>query len=82
MIKQRKMTLSDVFHLSSRINQQDEEDELFETSFNSIKINDSYSEDLELPKNSHLGYYYWIGKDYANTYLEDFKDVQDALKGN
>jgi hypothetical protein len=54
---------------------------MFETSFNSIKINESYAEDLELPKNSHLGYYYWIGKDYANTYLEDFKDVQDAFKG-
>lgn len=33
-------------------------------------------EDLELPKNSHAGYYYWIGKDYSNVYHEDFKAIE------
>jgi hypothetical protein len=32
-------------------------------------------EDLDLPKNSDSGYYYWIGKDYSNVYREDIKDI-------
>jgi broad specificity polyphosphatase/5'/3'-nucleotidase SurE len=25
--------------------------------------------------------YYWIGKDYANTYREDFKDIHEFSRG-
>lgn len=35
----------------------------------------------ELPKTKDIGYYYWIGKDYANTYQEDFKDINEFEKG-
>ena len=33
----------------------------------------------ELAKNN--GLYYWIGKDYANAYQEDFKDIENYWKG-
>ena len=48
--------------------------------------NDSFEEDnqankyedenVELPVISNEGYY-WIGKDYSNTYKADFKDIAD-----
>lgn len=39
-------------------------------------------EDLEdiLPKNSDLGYYTWIGKDYSNVYVEDIKQIDEYSK--
>lgn len=45
------------------------------------RVNESFV-DLEesLPKNTDSGYYYWIGKDYANNYVEDFKDVHEFDK--
>lgn len=51
--------------------------------YNNNKINQSFIdiEDVELPKNTDAGYYYWMGKDYANAYREDFKDIQDFSKG-
>lgn len=35
-----------------------------------------YEENAELPVISNEGYY-WIGKDYSNTYKADFKDIAD-----
>ena len=26
--------------------------------------------------------YYWVGKDYANTFVEDFKDLDDHQQGD
>lgn len=37
-------------------------------------------EDLDLPKISDSGYYYWIGKDYSNVYREDIKDIDTHAK--
>lgn len=34
----------------------------------------------ELPKQTDMGYYYWIGKDYANALVEDFKDIHEHSK--
>ncbi len=39
-----------------------------------------YEENAELPIISYEGFY-WIGKDYSNTYKEDFKDLADFSKG-
>jgi phosphatidylserine/phosphatidylglycerophosphate/cardiolipin synthase-like enzyme len=43
---------------------------------------EEYNEEDEkkLPKNTDMGYYYWIGKDYANAYVEDFKDIHEFSK--
>ena len=53
----------------------------------SLNVNDSVNyesldeeEVPEFPVLSNEGLY-WSGKDYANTYKEDFKDVQDFAKG-
>ncbi len=34
----------------------------------------------EMPVISNEGYY-WVGKDYANSYKEDFKNVEEFGKG-
>jgi hypothetical protein len=50
------------------------------------RVNESFidsattEDDDELPKSSDAGYFYWIGKDYANSYAEDFKDVHEHAK--
>lgn len=46
---------------------------------------EDYNENLtevnaQLPVISNDGYY-WIGKDYSNTYKEDFKDLKDFSRG-
>lgn len=40
-----------------------------------------YEENAEPPVISNEGYY-WIGKDYSNTYKADFKDVADFSRGS
>ena len=37
-------------------------------------------ENAELPVISNDGYY-WIGKDYSNCYVADFKDIADFSRG-
>ena len=37
--------------------------------------------DEVLPKSSDIGYYYWIGKDYSNVYVEDCKEIHEPFKG-
>lgn len=39
-----------------------------------------YDDSAEPPVISNEGYY-WIGKDYANTYKADFKDIADFSRG-
>ena len=42
------------------------------------------SDDLsntEVPEISNESYY-WIGKDYANTYVADFQNIEEFDKGN
>lgn len=54
------------------------DDDLLPSRFNTENL---AFEDLELPKNRQSGYYYWIGKDYANAYHEDFKEIEVYNKG-
>jgi hypothetical protein len=81
MMKNKKLSLNNIFRGSvgkSHIN-----DDIYDRWHNS-KVNEAFTadEEAELPKNSDAGYYYWIGKDYANSYREDFKDVHEFAKGN
>lgn len=39
-----------------------------------------HEENADMPIISNEGYY-WIGKDYSNSYKADFKDVADFSRG-
>ena len=44
--------------------------------------NNSINEECtEVPEISNESYY-WIGKDYANTYVADFQNIEEFDKGN
>jgi hypothetical protein len=84
MMKNKKLSLNNIFRGSvgkSNIN-----DDIYDRWHNT-KVNEAFVEEeaigsqTELPKNTDEGYYYWIGKDYANSYREDFKDVHEYAKG-
>lgn len=76
----------DRWHASGRINEVfiDEEDEQDPKIKNMERVQvakiATEIEGDELPKQSDMGYYYWIGKDYANAYIEDFKDIHEHNK--
>ena len=85
--KNKKLSLNTIFrsggggvNLRSNIN-----DDIYDRWHDS-KTNEGFAVEGEfgqpelLPKNSDAGYYYWVGKDYANSYREDFKDVHEYLK--
>lgn len=38
-------------------------------------------DEIEFPKISKQGYY-WIGKEYYNTYVEEFTNISNYLEGN
>jgi hypothetical protein len=86
MMKNKKLTLNNIFR--GGVVKSDINDDIYDRWHNS-KVNEGFDDDTdgmlesqaELPKNSDVGYYYWIGKDYANSYKEDFKDVHEYMKG-
>lgn len=55
-------------------------DDIYDRYYHS-RHNEAFVKDEELPKNTDAGYYYWIGKEYANSYREDFRDVNEYMKG-
>ncbi len=40
-----------------------------------------HEDDTKQVLNTKTKPYYWIGKDYANTYREDFKDIHEFSRG-
>ena len=84
MVRRRRLSLNNVFRIADHL-QTDINDDIYDRWHNN-KINEGFEEDDDqedksgLPKSSNLGYYYWIGKDYANAYREDFKDVHEYMK--
>ena len=63
----------------------DSEDSCDENNFSGREDNNNNNNDEETNVNmppviSNEGYY-WIGKDYSNTYKADFKDVWDFSRG-
>ena len=52
----------------------------------SINEEDEDNNEILAEENAHLPVisndgYYWIGKDYSNTYKADFKDLRDFSRG-
>jgi len=51
-----------------------------ESEYHTDLEEDQVEENVQLPVISNEGYY-WLGKDYSNTYKADFKDVADFSSG-
>ena len=83
MLKNKRISLADIFRNRHQLGKQSNLDDDIYDRWHSNKVNTSFIdiEDIELPKNSDAGYYYWVGKDYSNTYREDFKDIHEYSKG-
>lgn len=83
MVKGQKKSLSKILFVSNESKQKTNlTDDIYDRWHLNSKVNQSFVdiEDIELPKKSDNGYFYWIGKDYANVYKEDFKDVHEYNK--
>lgn len=83
MVRGRKKSFGNIFSVSNLSRQKTNlTDDIYDRWHQNSKVNQSFIdiEDIELPKNTDNGYYYWIGKDYANVYKEDFKDVHEFNK--
>ncbi len=60
-----------------------ESDENYDENYghdNEAWVRENLDKEAELPVISNEGYY-WNGKDYANSLVEDFKDVADFSAG-
>jgi hypothetical protein len=56
------------------------EDDEYETDTDEGEGVEQFEEEVEMPIISNEGYY-WIGKDYSNTYKADFKEVNNFSAG-
>ena len=56
-------------------NNDDDSDEFEETENETTKIDET-----KLDSVFESNGYYWFGKDYANTYINDFKNLEDTSK--
>ena len=85
MKKRRLTSFKTIFRAARSLKMKsDIDDDIYDRWHLSNKVNLSYVDldEIDLPKNSDIGYYYWIGKDYCNSYREDFKDIHEFSKGN
>jgi hypothetical protein len=83
MIRNRRLSINDILKKPFKSRKGGRRnDEIYDRWHG--RINETLVEDEEeptvLPKQTDMGYYYWIGKDYANAYVEDFKDIHEHAK--
>jgi hypothetical protein len=74
-----------IFRATRSMNKRSEiDDDIYDKwHLSNNKVNLSYVDldEVDLPKNSDAGYFYWIGKDYCNAYREDVKEVHEFSRG-
>ena len=86
MVQNRKTSIADIFRnrhqLLTRSNLDDDIYDRWHSNSKEPRINESF-EDLDennlvdAKSGTENSYYYWIGKDYCNSYREDFKEVHE-----
>ena len=86
MLQNKRMSITDIIfrkrhQLLARSNIDDDIYDRWHSKNKKHQLNETFvdldEEAFDLPKNTDNGYYYWIGKDYCNSYREDFKEVHE-----
>ena len=85
MLQNRKTSIANIFRNRHQLlTRSNLDDDIYDRWHNATKehenegFQDLDESDLQQPlKSSENSYYYWIGKDYCNTYREDFKEVHE-----